>query len=233
MNAPTDIIIPFRATREFPTETHMDKCVGSLRASTRNYRLIIVDDNSDEQGKAYIEGVAASFPECVLVRTYKQRWFTRVVNLGLRLVRTECCVELNSDTVLEDGWLQELYAVKEEAEKSGFPVGLVGSVYSPTDPRRFYLTQEPHFVTGHCWLLNMKAMKVMRDRRETLDCLDETKAQSIHIFSDNFLCYELNRLNWVTIISHHSKVHHEAGKSWGHQIHRIPKTLDAVEFKYA
>jgi len=221
-----DIVIPIRLTREFASaDNYFMGCISHLQTNTRNFRPIFVDDNSDAVGQSVIETFASNFSSGILIRTHKQRWFTRAVNLGLRLVNTPWAVVLNSDTCVEEGWLEELFAVREEFEKNRYLVGLVGSVYSPQDPRRFVETRHPDFVTGHCWLLNMQAVK-------EVGYLDETTPKTIHIFSDNYLCYDMNRRGWRTVVSHYSKVLHEAGKSWGHQLHRIPNTLDAVNDQY-
>jgi GT2 family glycosyltransferase len=237
MTQATDIILPFHSTREFPTEQHLEHCITTLLQHTHNFRMIFVDDNSDEIGGAFLNRIASGFPECVMVRTYKQRWFTRATNLGFRMVRTPWCVECNSDVIFGAGWLEELYACRDDVEEKGkglgIKVGLVGSVHSPEDPRRYIATNHPDYVTGHCWLINMEAAEQVGISHGTpKDYLDETSAKTIHIFSDNFMCYEMNRLGWQTVKSHKSGVGHVAGKSWGHQLHRIPPTLEAVNFKY-
>ena len=230
----TDIVIPFRSTGMFNTEQYLEECIRTLVERTHNFRLIFVDDNSDDLGRVRLHNIAARFPECVVVRTYKQRWFTRAVNLGLRLVRTPWCVELNSDTILGEGWLEELYAVAMEvAALSGKRVGLVGSVYAANEPRRYHVTTPPDFVTGHCWLINMEAAAAVSSALGTpKDCLDETAPRSIHIFSDNHLCYQMNALGWQTVMAFKSGVGHIAGKSWGHNLGLIPRTCEEVNFQY-
>lgn len=236
MNPPTDIVIPIRLTREFEhADECFTRCISALVENTHNYRLIMVDDNSDAPGKARIEDAAMTFPSCILIRTHKQRWFTRAVNLGLRLTNTSRVVVLNSDTIPGPGWLEELYAVEEACNQLDplKKVGLVGGVYSPDDPRRFILTHEPQYVTGHAWLLNMSAVHLAATSNGRSLILDEADPLMIHIRSDVKLSYELNRLRWLTVISHHSKVEHPAaGQSWGHQLHRIPNSVDVVNDTY-
>jgi glycosyltransferase involved in cell wall biosynthesis len=229
----TDIIIPFRSTPQFRTEQHLDECIGSLQRNTHNYRLIFVDDNSDEIGRAHLHKYAATFPECVVIRTYKQRWFTRAVNLGFRLARTPWVVEVNSDVSLGVGWLEELYAVKDEVESKGAKVGLIGSVYNAGEPRRYNVTHHPDYVTGHTWLCSVPALEQVGAMHNTpKDYLSELSPLTIHIRSDNQLCYDLNQLGWTTVQSFKSGVGHAAGRSWGHRLHDIPNTLESVEWKY-
>lgn len=234
MTPNTDIVIPFRSAAPFNTEPCLTQCLDTLVKTTHNFRLIFVDDNSDDSGREFLHRMAASFPECVVIRTYKQRWFTRSVNLGLRLVRTPWCVELNSDTVLGDGWLEELYAVADEfGALTQKHVGLVGSVYAANESRRYAATEPPNFVTGHAWLINMEAAAAVGKALDTpKDPLDETTPKTIHIFSDNHLCYTMNNLGWQTVMAFKSGVGHNAGTSWGHRLNSIPSRCEEVDFQY-
>ena len=239
MNPRTDIVIPFRSTRQFPTESFIDQCVDTLVQYTRNYRLIFVDDNSDKIGREHIQKVADRFVESTLIRTNKQKWFTRAVNLGLRMVRTEWAVEANSDVIFGEGWLEELYAVANEIEPHK-RVGLVGSVYSAEESRRYNVVYHPEYVTGHCMMFRMEALKAVADARcqhfldneSAKEYLDEITPKAIHIFSDNHICYDLNSIGYVTVQAFKSGVGHIAGKSWGHLLGTIPQTVEQVDYQY-
>src|ERR1700751_3400448 len=108
MNEPVDIIIPIRITGQFNNGQDLEFCLNSLAATTKNFRLILVDDNSDPAGAEIVDRAAKGFKNTILIRTQFQRWWTRAVNLGLRMARTERVVTLNTDVVLGDGWLEEL-----------------------------------------------------------------------------------------------------------------------------
>lgn len=234
MTPRTDILIPYRSTRQFPTEQYLERCVNTLVQHTHNYRLIFVDDNSDEIGRECVQRVADRFPESTLVRTNKQKWFTRAVNIGLQLVRTEWAVEANSDVIFGENWLEEMYAVRDEINAAGARVGLVGSVYNEGESRRYVCTQPPGFVTGHTLLLNMNALREIAISRGTPGIfLDEVTARAIHIFSDNNICYDMNSLGYQTVMSFKSGVGHEAGKSWGHLLGLIPQSIEQVDYHYA
>src|SRR5580698_8043060 len=140
MTPNTDIVIPVFGSREFPVEDCLEKCVETVQQHTQNFRFIFVDDGSDEVCSTKINKIAAFFPESNVVRSQRQRWFTRAVNLGLRLVRTTWAVELNLDVVVDKGWLDELYDVKDEVEKTVGRVGIVGSQLSGEEPRRYDIT---------------------------------------------------------------------------------------------
>ena len=212
-------MICVRGTRKYPIERDFESCIDSLVKTTSNFRLVLVDDNSDSVGAGVVERVAAQFGNSLLVRTQFQRWFTRAYNLGLRLVRTPKAVILNADTILGEGWLEELYGVWADAEAAGHRVGLVGSVLSAVELRRWIGTREPGYVTAHCQLVSMHAITEASEKRGQPGIyLDETRQDTIHIRSDVLRCWELNRLGWATIQSHKSSVGHAGGKSWGHSL---------------
>ena len=192
----TDIVIAVRGTREFPIEVDFENCIESLVKYTTNYRLILVDDNSDEEGRRVVEKVASQFPTSVLIRTHTQNWFTRAYNKGLRMVKTPKAVALNADVICVDGWLDELYEVMKEVEAQpgqANKVGLVGHNGpgdGPEGARWMCTVPGRGYVTGHCWLLSMDALgKVAAWRRTPGYYLDETNPANAHIRSDICLLY--------------------------------------------
>lgn len=230
MTPPTDIVISVHGTRRYPIEKDFENCVNSIDKHTSHHRFIFVDDSSDRDGAAVVDAVASRYPSCVLVRTHKQRWFTRAYNLGLRLVRTPWVVAMNADCVVDAGWLEELYAVRDDVAAQCGRVGLVGSVMSAEEQRRWGLSINQDYVTGHCWLLSMEAISDVSVRRGTPGIyLDETRQDSIHIRSDVTLCWDLNRAGWATVKSFKAPVGHIGGRSWGFNLAEIGAvTLDQV-----
>jgi hypothetical protein len=230
----TDIVIPIHGTREFPVEDTFQKCVESVRKSTSLYRFIFVADACDEICLAKIVNIASQESESNLIITQKQHWFTRATNLGLRLVRTPWAVELNCDTVVDAGWLDELYAVKDEVEQKVGRVGLVGSHLSGDEPRRYEISTGQDYVTGHCYLLNMAAMQEASFAHGTPGLyLDETQATNIHIRSDVEICWTLNKLGWQTVKSFKAYVGHIGYQSWGARVGQVQMLqLADVNYKY-
>lgn len=237
MTPNTDIIVSCHITREFPNENEFQQCISALSENTSQYRLILVDDASDGVGQEIVSNVAKQFRDCILIRTHFQHWFTRAFNLGLRMARTPWVVMLNSDTIPHAGWLEELYAVRDEAEvQLGKRVGLVGSTLSHEEPRRWANSSKDvrDYVTGHCWLLSMQALFDISVAHGTPGIyLDETVAGAIHINSDVLACWAMNDAGWATVKSFKSAVDHYGGRAWGHQIGRISGlTLESVSYHY-
>jgi GT2 family glycosyltransferase len=223
MTPQTDILITTRNVADLAAAL-----VETIKAHTHNYRFLLVDDFSDKPGeKEKIDLLASQHPDCVLLRTHKQRWFTRAVNLGLRLARTPRVVILNADCVVDAGWLDELYAVWAEAEQQIGKVGLVGSVLSAEEPRRWSAVRRgkadfADYVTAHCLLVDMAAISDLSCRRGTPGIyLTELDQRAIHINSDNELSYSLQDLGYATVASFKSAVGHYGGCSWGHRLGEV------------
>jgi glycosyltransferase involved in cell wall biosynthesis len=219
MNPQTDIVIPVHDALDFTVP-----CIDSLFQHTKDFRLILVDDFSQVETTAYLMGVLQRDPSALYIRTAQQKWFTRASNIGLRLVRTQRCILLNSDCIVDEGWLDELYSVWDDAatKMCGRRIGLVGSHLSAEEPRRWFEAVEPGYVTGHCLLLSIPILSEIAERRGNPGWyLDELHQDAVHINSDRYLSYELNRAGYATITSLKSAVGHHGGKSWGYNLGRI------------
>lgn len=217
-----DIVIGVHATREYPAETYFEKCYETLCRTVGDFRLILVADACDEQGWSVVDRVAKDRRTTLVIRTNYQRWYTRAYNIGLRQVRTPRVVVLNADTVLDDGWLDELKTVWSEAEAQQVRVGIVGSVYSNDEPRRWAFAPKPDYVTAHAVLMSVQSIfEASASRGMPGWYYDETKQLNIHIRSDVELSWKLNELGWATVKSFKSKVGHHGGKSWGYNLPKV------------
>ena len=224
----TYIILSVHSREPYDTREYFKRCMETLESTTTNFKLIFVDDYSDTEASALISTFAAKHDSSYVIRTNKQRWFTRAYNLGLRLVRSQRAVLLNIDTELGEGWLEELYSVKAEAEAQIGRIGIVSSEFSAEEPRRWqHITSpttpgNPGYCTGHCWLVDMQAMyEISAARGMPGWYLDETQQKTIHIYSDNEACESMHRLGWNTVRSFKSAVGHHGGKSWGHNLGKV------------
>lgn len=206
-----DIVIPVHNALE-----HLRVCVDAVARTVGDYRLILVDDASDEQTKQFLREVQAWRPSTKVITHGHQQWFSRSSNDGIRLARTSWVVLLNSDAIPRAGWLEELYHVRDATHAvNGAKVGLVGSDLVRGYETRYELTREPDYVTGHCLLLNTAAMHELSCYYGTQGSpFNETEQECIHINSDRKMCYHLNKLGWLTVRSRWSEVDHVGGASW-------------------
>lgn len=225
----TYIVIAVHSRGQYNTVSYFDKCMETLEQHTNNYIPIFVDDWCDEEGSNAVQRHAAKYPSSYIIKTHKQRWFSRAYNLGLRLVRSPWAVLLNTDTELGEGWLEELYSVRDEAQAQlGIKVGLVGSEFSAEEGRRWQNITSPStpgnpgYCTAHCWLASMQALyEISAERGMPGFYLNEVEQRCIHIFSDNDGTYAMQRLGWATIRSFKSAIGHHGGKSWNHDLGRV------------
>lgn len=218
MPPPTDVILPVHGALEY-----VQPCVDTILAHTPALnRIIIVDDVSDDTTTAYLMGLLKTHTSWLYIRTGSQRWWTRASNLGLRMARTERSILINSDCVVNDGWLEEMYDVWDDAAAQGLNVGLVGSQMAMTESRRWVSTREPNYVTGHCLLLKISILQQASDERGCSGWYFPERPgvddRCAHIFSDNEICYQLNRMGYAPVVSFKAPVGHHGGRSWGHDL---------------
>ena len=211
----TDIVIPVRNA-----PLYVVRCIESVMKHTNSFKFIFVDDESKPETSYYLQGIQRAFPSTIIIRTGFQKWFTRASNLGLRLVQTQFTCLLNSDCEVHENWLEELYWVWEDMKTQGRNPGLIGSVTSHEEGRRWCETSEPNYITGHCLFFDINQMRnIVRDQfGRDLEILDHRTIEQAHINSERLLCYDLNRIGFHTAVSYKSWVDHEAGKSWGHDL---------------
>ena len=103
------IIIPVHNQKE-----KLQACVESIeRATEAPYALILVDDGSDEDTKAYCERLVIAGRAYTVIRFKEPRGFTGACNEGLfHAPESEYYILLNSDTMIgTHGWLRRLQKV--------------------------------------------------------------------------------------------------------------------------
>ncbi|NQT06423.1 MAG: glycosyltransferase, partial [Candidatus Omnitrophica bacterium] len=98
------------------------KCVDAIERSTHYpYRLILVDNNSDEYTAEYLNGLARGRDSVTLIRNSENMGFIKAANQGLRLAASPYVCLMNNDTVATAGWLGKMVALAE----SDTGIGLV------------------------------------------------------------------------------------------------------------
>jgi len=97
------------------------RCLWSLTHKTgRPFRLIVVDDGSEQATSEYLDAFAARLPAVELIRrTQPPHGYTLAANAGLKASRCDYVVLLNSDTVVSPGWLERILARGERDEHVG------------------------------------------------------------------------------------------------------------------
>jgi len=109
------------------THNHLDlftKCVESIyRETTIPFHLIVVDDQSMDGTKEYVERLRSERDNITYIRPKnKAKSGAEIMNIGLRHCRNDLVVSMNNDIVVTRGWLEEAVKVMESDEK----IGIVG-----------------------------------------------------------------------------------------------------------
>src|SRR5262249_3004749 len=107
-DALASVIIPCWNQREFT-----QYCIQSLFRHTHHpWELIVIDNGSTDDTAAYLFGVQDASPLPVTIIANKANLgFPAAINQGLHAARGDYLVLLNNDTVVTDGWLNQLIAL--------------------------------------------------------------------------------------------------------------------------
>ncbi len=111
-----DIIIPIWNQAVFTRD-----CIDSIRKNTRlDYRLILVDNGSDEATRRYLEEVTSSGASgVILLRNESNLGFVKAVNQGIAVSTAPALCILNNDTLVTEGWLEEMLAILDSRKEIG------------------------------------------------------------------------------------------------------------------
>ena len=97
-------------------------CIDSIFKNTGDvdYRLIIIDNASNEETKYYLESLKISAkPPILLIRNENNLGFVKAANQGMRLSDAPYFCLINNDTLTTDGWLSEMIRVAEGSSNIG------------------------------------------------------------------------------------------------------------------
>jgi GT2 family glycosyltransferase len=111
-----DIIIPVWDHLDFTRD-----CINSILKNTApGYRLIIIDNGSAAGTKNYLKGLKATGkPEVVLIRNEENLGFVKAANQGIAASSAPFLCILNNDTIVTEGWLEEMMDVANGARDIG------------------------------------------------------------------------------------------------------------------
>ena len=102
---------------------HVERCLASvLTRTTTDFRLIVVNDGSDERTTARLRELADGNAAMDVLETNGPIGYTGAANRGLRESIAEYVVLLNSDTIVPRLWIEGML----DCMASGEEVGLVG-----------------------------------------------------------------------------------------------------------
>jgi GT2 family glycosyltransferase len=133
-----DIVIPVWNQLSFTRD-----CVESIRKNTApGYRLIIIDNASDDEMKTYLKALEADKASPILViRNDSNLGFIKAVNQGIRASSAPYVCILNNDTIVAKCWLWEMVDIMEAAKDVGIvnpSSNNLGQKPAPGEPIELY-----------------------------------------------------------------------------------------------
>ncbi len=163
-----DIIIPVWNHLAFTKD-----CIESIKNNTSvEYRLIIVDNASDDQTRVYLESLKSSGElPLTLIRNNENLGFVKAVNQGISLSLAPLVCLLNNDTLVTKGWLEEMEVI---ANSSG-DIGIVnpssnnlGQKPAAGEPLELYADKIRH-LAGQCVELGAAVGFCMMIKKEVIN----------------------------------------------------------------
>jgi GT2 family glycosyltransferase len=201
-------------------------CVESLLANTDhcNYELIVVDNNSTDETKEYLNYLAKYHSHIKIIYNETNRGFAAANNQGLSVAKGEFLVLLNNDTIVPSGWLQQLLKHLQDQN-----IGIVGPVTNRTGneaqievPYHTY-GELVRFAQTHIEkhkdkifdirTLNMFCVAMRRQVFETVGPLDEQF--EIGLFEDDDYSLRVHTNGYRVLCAEDAFVHHFGQASIG------------------
>ncbi|MCX7927312.1 MAG: glycosyltransferase family 2 protein [Candidatus Omnitrophica bacterium] len=189
-----DIIIPVYNQLSFTKE-----CIESIRKNTKiPYHLIIVDDNSNEETKRYLNFLSHNTEITILHNGVNLGWIVSV-NRGINISNAEYLCIMNNDTVVYPDWLEEMVLIAERHPQ----IGLVNPEWNL--PKHFRGTKEDFYnkyicknrgkyietdwIRGFCFLTKRAVIAKLKglDSVFTFGYYDDWDF-SLRVLQEGFLC---------------------------------------------
>ena len=191
----TDIIIP-----HYNTPKLLLDCIHSIEMHTKNYSVIIIDNNSDAMSQDILVEIG-KMDHIRIIHNNRNMGYAYANNQGIKLSTAENICFLNSDTVVTPHWLERLHAIKTKNRVSAIScmtdyVDDANQLYDKVPEgtsiddhaEALYKAkgnayQDHHRVIGFCILMDRRSLKAIGD---CFDTRFETGG-----FEDDDICYRL------------------------------------------
>jgi GT2 family glycosyltransferase len=195
-------------------------CIGSIIKNTdAEYRLVIIDNASDNETKKYLEGLKdREDPRVLLVRNETNLGFIKAVNQGIKLSEAPYICLINNDTIVTKGWLSEMIKVARGSPR----IGLVNpssntlgqdpgkgesvDVYAESLKKEAATSTEIGSAHGFCMLIKREVI----DRIGVFD-----EIYGMGNFEDTDYSRRVIKEGCICVRAHRAYVFHDEGRSFG------------------
>ncbi len=227
------------------------RCLEAVERHTRPpYRVILVDDGSEEACASFVRDWAAERPGAVLLRSEQATGYTRAANRGLRAAHAPWVVLLNSDTVVTPLWLERMLQCAQSDPRIGIVGPLSNAASWQSVPERFGAAGDwavnplppgwsandmaslvaqasvRRFPRVGC--LNGFCLLIARTAIERIGFLDED-AFPFGFGEENDYCFRAVAAGFSLAVADHAYVYHAKSKSYSHERRRaLSKTGGAA-----
>ena len=115
MKISTTVVIP-----NWNGLSYLKECLASLKEQTRPFKLLVVDNGSDDGSAEYLSGseFLEEYPHAKALLLSKNTGFCHAVNLGVRYADTDYIFLLNNDTLVDKECLEKLEDAAKNAPKA-------------------------------------------------------------------------------------------------------------------
>ncbi|HED05971.1 MAG TPA: glycosyltransferase family 2 protein [Ignavibacteria bacterium] len=205
------------------------ECIESLEKITyKNFEIIVVDNNSDENDKKLLEG-AIKKENVSVIYNDSNLGFSGGNNIGINKAingDSDFVLLLNNDTVVDPDFLEHLLEIFNKNKNSGIAAPQINYYDEP----------------GKVWSEGGKVSKIRgsgfaySERMDNNKNIDDTKVgfvsgccmlikndvfEDVGLFDDNFFlyvedtdfCFRTNQLGYKIYITHKSKIYHKVNQT--------------------
>jgi len=167
-------------------------CLTSIRASTKSYELVFVDNGSTDGTPNW---VAKNFPEAKLITNEKNLGIPKARNQGIKETTCDLIVMMDNDCTVSLGWVEDLYApLANGASVSGIEAWFLGHDKMPTG-RAMSQTNNFGYLGGACCMFR-------RELFEQVGLLDEGYSPAYYEDSlSGDRCVPIRRNGCVEVVS--------------------------------
>lgn len=213
------------------------RCVASVRAHTLiPYRLILVNDGSEEPTRDWLRGLADD-ADILLLENETNIGYTRSANRGCQTSNTPYTVILNSDTEVTPAWLNRLLHCLESDPRAGLASPLSNAASYQSVPRVFqpgsqeWYMEPPPFDLNRWAELIAESSAATRPWLPTLNgfciAIKRTVFERIGYFDEenypygygeeNDFCLRAQDAGFLTLVADDAYVYHAKSKSFSHE----------------